>query len=251
MGLFGNFQTLLIMSPSRTRTPRARGSRPKKKGARGKSPAKAKTPAAKSAAAARKKDGPAPKARTMETTGRVGLPAQEAEPANRNAVLAQEGRKPAIQAERPRAASESDIRAFALNDLPAEGANGRFRIQFVYRGMQFVVRVLAKEARGAHLFMEGHLGFVPFSYEGPDMRGQLLAVLQLARRQKAVEISLVGEQRIALTANLRVEGALTPNSIISAAATRLAAVKPLLDVIRTLQPYHHNAQQAATARIAV
>ena len=156
------------------------------------------------------------------------------------------------RAKNPRAAaSASDVGAFDMNDLPAEGANGRLHIRFVYHGMQFVVRVLAKKAHGAHLRMEGHLGFVPFSYEGPDMRGQLLGVLRLARRQKAVEINLVGEQRIELTANLRVEGALTPNSMISAAATRLAAVKPLLDVIRTLQPYHRGEHRAVTSRAVV
>lgn len=137
-----------------------------------------------------------------------------------------------------------------FDNLPMEGANGRFKFQFVYNGMHFIVRVLGKDARGARLFMEGHLGFVPFPYEGPDMHGQLLEVLQIAQRQKAVHINLVAEQRISLTAEIKVDGALNPNSAISAVATRLAAVKPLLDVIRTLQPYRRDYAQEAGPQTA-
>lgn len=127
-----------------------------------------------------------------------------------------------------------------MDDLPAEGANGRFNVQFSYHGMRFSVRVLSKHARGARLYMEGHLGFVPFSYEGAELRAQMLEVLQLARRQKLVQIDLVGEQRISLTAELAVQGPLTPNSIVAVSATRIAAVKPLLDVIRALQPFRRD-----------
>jgi hypothetical protein len=133
-----------------------------------------------------------------------------------------------------------------LNNLPTEGARGRFQFQFVYNGMHFVVRVLSKDARGARLIMEGHLGFVPFSYEGADLRSQLLEVLQLARKQTAAHINLVAEQRISLTAEILVKGPLTPNSAISAVATRIAAVKPLLDVIRALQPYQRDYAAQAT-----
>ena len=63
--------------------------------------------------------------------------------------------------------------------------------------------------------MDGHLGFVPFSYEGAGLRAQLLEVLRLAKRQKAVYIDLAAEERITLTANLNVEGPLTPTSILS------------------------------------
>jgi len=124
-----------------------------------------------------------------------------------------------------------------LNNLPTEGEDGRFRFQFIYNGMHFVVRVLGKDARGITLFLEGHLGFVPFSYEGAGLRTQLLEVLQFARKQKKVHINLVAEQRISLTSEILIKGAFNPNTAVSAVATRLATVKPLIDVIRTLQPY--------------
>ena len=137
-----------------------------------------------------------------------------------------------------------------FKNLPTGGVNGRFKFQFVYQGMNFVVRLLGKDAQGTRLFMEGHLGFVPFPYEGPDMRGQLLEVLQIAQRQKMVHINLVAEQRISLTAEIRVDGALNANSVVSAVAARIAAVKPLLDVIRMLQPYQRDYAQAAGPQTA-
>lgn len=125
-----------------------------------------------------------------------------------------------------------------LNDLHTEGANGRFRFQFIYNGIQFVVRVLGRNARGVTLFLEGNLGFVPFSYEGDGLRLQLLEVLQFAQKQKAVHINLVAEQRISLTSEILIKGPFNPNTAVAAVATRLARVKPLIDVIRSLQPYH-------------
>jgi len=271
MGLFGKFQTKRIMSPSKAKTTRTRAARSTKaKGAQSKAAkSRAKTAPTVSKPVSSKAKGPAGSGKKVARPAVRPAARKESKPPTVKPAAApapagvapapsdtSTGPKPipvmrervlAAPARHRAATPPSPDGRYDLANLPAEGANGRFCIHFVYNGMQFSVRVLAKDARGSRLQLEGHLGFVPFAYEGPDMRGQMLEVLQLARRQKAVHINLVGEQRIALTAELAIEGPLTANSIVSAAASRIAAVKPLLDVIRALQPYRRDDEAPAAA----
>lgn len=118
---------------------------------------------------------------------------------------------------------------------PANSGKPPSVFRFTYRGMPFNASY-HDDGCDATLVLQGDLGILPYTSDGPSLRRHTLAVMRAAQGLPNLHLSITARQGIELTGEFPVAGAATPTALLTQTIERLVAAKPLLDIIQSLQP---------------
>lgn len=137
----------------------------------------------------------------------------------------------------------STIKSLADQQLPLEAASvvveddgslGQkpeelLRFAFAYKDVHFVAQAERRPHQGV-LLLQGDLGHMPFTAEGPGRRADIQMILATTRNLSFGSIAPTSDQRIRLTAECPMNGPLTPVSVLSAVTAVLMRAGPWLDL---------------------
>lgn len=102
--------------------------------------------------------------------------------------------------------------------------------RFHFAGIAFDAAA-RRHAGGTRLSLEGLLGYLPYSAQGPALRTDVATIVASSSAMQAGRFVVTEGQEIRLRAEVEVETPITPVSLIAAAADILVNAKPWLDTL--------------------
>ena len=112
---------------------------------------------------------------------------------------------------------------------------GSKTLRFAYRSMRFSVAVTPFDG-GTMLDLTGELGIMPFTGHGANRRRDMNAVFAAVRRLPDLRLYRGTRQEIILRARVSTQAPGTRAQVLAELIRYMAKIKPILDVIASLQP---------------
>lgn len=137
-------------------------------------------------------------------------------------------------------AEEIDNVETCLADFPfnaiAQMDQGVARFDFSYRSLDYEAEVSQNNGGPAKLHLSSKIGEIPFTVQGPQLRTNILAILQAAKYGEMAKFQIDQRQEILLHTSYELKSGASAADILSQIIMIVSSARPYIELLHTLMP---------------